>query len=208
MHDITELPAWERLFKKIVWEQLGNLEGKKILDFGIALLKMLMDGIRDQCENALGLVEIVGFEGFHGIVKGFVHAHAVHKGCLLHILLLFGWQKLIGAVSKGGNEFLNIGFFFQVCGNLIDFFDIGFGIAGHLCLNLFHQFIYGHDIIPLIHVLPVIRYKNGRILAAVRRKGRTAGGNCYFSSTVLIASTSRSACATGDGQPLMSSLAF
>lgn len=34
MHDITELPAWERLFKKIVWEQLGNIEGKKILDFG------------------------------------------------------------------------------------------------------------------------------------------------------------------------------
>ncbi len=34
MHNITELPAWERLFKKIVWEQLGNIEGKRILDFG------------------------------------------------------------------------------------------------------------------------------------------------------------------------------
>ena len=34
MHDITELPAWERLFKKIVWEQIGDLEGKKVLDFG------------------------------------------------------------------------------------------------------------------------------------------------------------------------------
>ena len=34
MHDITELPAWERLFKKIVWKQLGDIEGKKILDFG------------------------------------------------------------------------------------------------------------------------------------------------------------------------------
>lgn len=34
MHDITELPAWERLLKKIVWKQLGNIEGKKILDFG------------------------------------------------------------------------------------------------------------------------------------------------------------------------------
>ncbi len=34
MHDIIELPAWERLFKKIVWKQLGNIEGKKILDFG------------------------------------------------------------------------------------------------------------------------------------------------------------------------------
>ena len=34
MHDITELPAWERLFKKIVWKQIGDKEGKKILDFG------------------------------------------------------------------------------------------------------------------------------------------------------------------------------
>lgn len=34
MHDITALPAWERLFKKIVWKQLGDMEGKKILDFG------------------------------------------------------------------------------------------------------------------------------------------------------------------------------
>lgn len=33
-HSITELPAWERLFKKIVWKQLGDPEGKKILDFG------------------------------------------------------------------------------------------------------------------------------------------------------------------------------
>ena len=34
MHNIIEIPAWERLFKKIVWKQIGNLEGKKILDFG------------------------------------------------------------------------------------------------------------------------------------------------------------------------------
>lgn len=34
MHNITELPAWERLFKKIVWEQIGDIAGKKILDFG------------------------------------------------------------------------------------------------------------------------------------------------------------------------------
>lgn len=34
MHQINELPAWERLFKRIVWKQLGEIEGKKILDFG------------------------------------------------------------------------------------------------------------------------------------------------------------------------------
>ena len=34
MHMITELPAWERLLKKILWAQLGDIQGKKILDFG------------------------------------------------------------------------------------------------------------------------------------------------------------------------------
>lgn len=31
MHDITDLSAWERLFKKIVWKQLGDMEGKKMV---------------------------------------------------------------------------------------------------------------------------------------------------------------------------------
>ena len=34
MHALTELPAWERLLKKIVWEQLGPLTSLRILDFG------------------------------------------------------------------------------------------------------------------------------------------------------------------------------
>ena len=34
MHQITELPAWERLFKRIVWAQIGELKGLSILDFG------------------------------------------------------------------------------------------------------------------------------------------------------------------------------
>lgn len=34
MHEITELPAWERLLKRIVWKQLGEISGKRILDFG------------------------------------------------------------------------------------------------------------------------------------------------------------------------------
>jgi len=34
MHNVSELPAWERLFKKIVWKQIGEVEGKVILDFG------------------------------------------------------------------------------------------------------------------------------------------------------------------------------
>ncbi|MCR5225895.1 MAG: class I SAM-dependent methyltransferase [Eubacterium sp.] len=34
MRDIKDLPAWERLFKKIVWKQLGDIKDKCILDFG------------------------------------------------------------------------------------------------------------------------------------------------------------------------------
>ena len=34
MRDIKELPAWEILFKKIVWKQLGDIKEKYILDFG------------------------------------------------------------------------------------------------------------------------------------------------------------------------------
>ena len=31
---IEKLPPWERLLKRILWEQLGEIRGKKILDFG------------------------------------------------------------------------------------------------------------------------------------------------------------------------------
>ena len=34
MRHLTELPAWERLFKKIVWKQMGDISDKYILDFG------------------------------------------------------------------------------------------------------------------------------------------------------------------------------
>lgn len=34
MNNISDLPAWERLFKKIVWNQLGDFNGKMVLDFG------------------------------------------------------------------------------------------------------------------------------------------------------------------------------
>ena len=33
MHRITEIPAWERLFKRIVWAQIGDLKRLSILDF-------------------------------------------------------------------------------------------------------------------------------------------------------------------------------
>ena len=32
--DLTTLPPWEQLFKRVLWAQLGKLQGKRILDFG------------------------------------------------------------------------------------------------------------------------------------------------------------------------------
>ena len=33
-HDLMNLPPWEMLLKKILWKQLGDISGKRILDFG------------------------------------------------------------------------------------------------------------------------------------------------------------------------------
>lgn len=42
MHDITDLPAWERLFKKIVWKQLGDIRG--ITEFRLNRHVLLSEG--------------------------------------------------------------------------------------------------------------------------------------------------------------------
>lgn len=34
---MTKLPTWDCLLKKILWSQLGDFEGKRILDFGSGL---------------------------------------------------------------------------------------------------------------------------------------------------------------------------
>ena len=34
MHKLSDLGDWEHLFKEIVWSQLGDIKGKRILDFG------------------------------------------------------------------------------------------------------------------------------------------------------------------------------
>ena len=34
MRSLLELPAWDRLFKRIVWQQMGDISGKRILDLG------------------------------------------------------------------------------------------------------------------------------------------------------------------------------
>ena len=38
MHKITELPAWERLFKIIVWKQIGEIE---VITFLVILINQI-----------------------------------------------------------------------------------------------------------------------------------------------------------------------
>jgi hypothetical protein len=44
MHRITEMPAWERLFKRIVWAQIGDSKGFPFLTLAAvrALLLIIM----------------------------------------------------------------------------------------------------------------------------------------------------------------------
>ena len=42
MRDINNLPAWEGLFKKIVWRQLGDIKDKDILEAVRVLLQIIL----------------------------------------------------------------------------------------------------------------------------------------------------------------------
>ena len=42
MRELKDLPAWERLFKKIVWKQLGDIKDKYILGEKVPII---MDGL-------------------------------------------------------------------------------------------------------------------------------------------------------------------
>jgi 2-polyprenyl-3-methyl-5-hydroxy-6-metoxy-1,4-benzoquinol methylase len=33
-HNLESLPPWEALLKRVLWTQIGQLSGKRILDFG------------------------------------------------------------------------------------------------------------------------------------------------------------------------------
>lgn len=37
LHDLAERSPWDSLLKRILWEQLGDIEGKRILDFRLSI---------------------------------------------------------------------------------------------------------------------------------------------------------------------------
>ena len=76
MHDITDLPAWERLFKKIVWKQLGDMEGKKMVKVQRLFAKTNLKQEKtqktlvisqDMCLERIDLRQIEIFENYHSV---------------------------------------------------------------------------------------------------------------------------------------------
>ena len=76
MHDITDLPAQERLFKKIVWKQLGDMEGKKMVKVQRLFAKTNLKQEKtqktlvisqDMCLERIDLRQIEIFENYHSV---------------------------------------------------------------------------------------------------------------------------------------------
>lgn len=100
MHSLLEMPVWERLFKKIVWNQLGEVKGKRILDFGSG------EGITANYfakENTVVAVE-------------------PSKEMLKNAWRDYEYTQIIGDVSKLA-EFEENSFDFVICHNVLEYVD-------------------------------------------------------------------------------------
>lgn len=100
MHDITDLPAWERLFKKIVWKQLGDMEGKKILDFGSG----------------------EGIMAYHFTEKNDVTAIEPSKEMLSNAWKDYEYTQIVGDVNAL-SAFKNETFDMIICHNVLKYID-------------------------------------------------------------------------------------
>ena len=100
MHDITNLPAWERLFKKIVWKQLGDMEGKKILDFGSG----------------------EGIMAYHFAEKNDVTAIEPSKEMLSNAWKDYEYTQIVGDVNAL-SAFKNETFDMIICHNVLKYID-------------------------------------------------------------------------------------
>lgn len=110
MHDITELSAWDRMFKRIVWAQLGEIEGKRILDFGSG------EGIT---ANYLAK-------------KNVVVAVEPSEDMLRNRWDDYEYKQIVGNVSNL-SEFENESFDLIVCHNVLEYIDDKEQVINELC---------------------------------------------------------------------------
>ena len=100
MRDIKELPAWERLFKKIVWKQLGDIKDKYILDFGSG------EGIT--ADHYAEFNRVVAVEPWEEMLK---NAWTDHD-----------YRQVVGDV-KVLSEFEDSSFDMIICHNVLEYID-------------------------------------------------------------------------------------
>ncbi len=110
MHNIAELPPWDRMLKTIVWEQLGEIEGKRILDFGSG----------------------EGITANHFANKNAVAAVEPSKEMLSNRWDDYEYKQMVGDVSKL-SEFENEYFDLIICHNVLEYIDDKEYVINELC---------------------------------------------------------------------------
>lgn len=110
MHNIMELPPWDRLLKRIVWEQLGEIAGKRILDFGSG----------------------EGITANHFANTNAVVAVEPSKEMLSNRWEDYKYKQLIGDVSKL-SELEDASFDLIICHNVLEYIDDKEQVINELC---------------------------------------------------------------------------
>lgn len=110
MHSITELPAWERLFKRVVWRQIGDVSGRKILDFGSG------EGVT--ADHFAKDNEVVAVEPWDEMLKNRWEDN--------------DYQQIVGDVSAL-KEFPDGTFDMVICHNVLEYIDEKQQIVNELC---------------------------------------------------------------------------
>lgn len=110
MHDIAELPPWDKMLKIIVWTQLGEIEGKRILDFGSG----------------------EGITANHFADKNAVVAVEPSEQMLSNRWDDYRYTQIVGDVSKL-SEFENDSFDLIICHNALEYIDDKEQVINELC---------------------------------------------------------------------------
>lgn len=110
MHDIAELSPWDRMLKRIVWKQLGEIEGKKILDFGSG----------------------EGITANHFADKNTVVAVEPSEEMLRNRWADYRYRQIVGDVSKL-SELEKESFDLIICHNVLEYIDDKEQVLHELC---------------------------------------------------------------------------
>lgn len=110
MHDIAELSPWDRMLKRIVWKQLGEIEGKKILDFGSG----------------------EGITANHFADKNTVVAVEPSEEMLRNRWTDYRYRQIVGDVSKL-SELEKESFDLIICHNVLEYIDDKEQVIHELC---------------------------------------------------------------------------